>query len=268
MHNTKIHHEQLANFLATAQRAATAAADIVQRKFKDRVHIKVSHKTGGEVVTEADVASEECIRTIIAADFPDHDILGEEGGLTENPASLRWFVDPLDGTENFVKGNPNFAISIALADHAYLLVGVIVAPLLNVQYEVIYGGGAYKNKQPIQVNDVANLKAADTLWCEGHEPNNTRAASLEEIVAQRVRSCARIGSAALECASVAEGTHAAYFTTGIKPWDVAAGKLLIEEAGGTVTAFDGKPYRLVAGDFLASNGRVHQQLVTLLTQQV
>ena len=252
--------------LNTAKTAALAAADILRQRFTHLEQVKVERKPSGELVTASDLESERLIQDAIARAYPTHDILGEEFGLSEKPSSLRWFIDPIDGTGNFSRGNPNFSVSIALAEGDTVLVGVIAVPMERTVYHTTRGGGAFRNDEPIHVSDDTDLAVARVLWCEGHAEHAARAKELKKRVQRRAGICERIGSAALECASVATGASAAYFTTGIRPWDIAAGKLLIEEAGGVVTDFTGNPFRLTEGDFLASNGKVHDTLVSLLKQ--
>lgn len=247
-----------------AASAASAAAILLTEKFASGGQLEIKTKPAGDIVTDADIAAETIIKEHLLRAFPDHGIVAEESGELNPAAPYRWFVDPIDGTDNFSRGNPNFAISIALAHGENLLVGIIHAPQLQEVYEAVRGSGAWRNGQPIHVSDVTELTMADILWCEGHESSKQRAQQLRQRVTAAVASCERIGSAALECANVASGNKAAYFTTAIRPWDIAAGKLLVEEAGGTVTDFNGQPFPLRVGDFLASNGHVHQAMVQLL----
>ncbi len=251
--------------LDVAVEAARAAGDVVRAYFEKKTTIEVRRKPWGEIVTNVDEESERVIREHLSKEFPTHDILGEEGGLTDHASAYRWHVDPIDGTTNFVRGNPNFSISIALATGDDLVVGVILAPMLKAMYTATAGGGAYANGIRLHVNNDGDLAIARVLWCEGNAKNAERAERLRHIVEQRAGICDRIGSSALECAAVASGTAAAYFTTVIRSWDVAAGKLIIEEAGGKVTNFHGEPFRLTPGDFIASNGKVHDTLVSLLS---
>lgn len=262
--NEKSMAEHYTLYLDVARQAAAAAAGILKERFEQYKDLSVSYKEGGEAVTEADTTAERCIRETIKKTLPEHDILGEEQGLHDQPSTWRWIIDPLDGTANFIKGDDNFAISIALANKKEITVAVICAPLHGVTYEAVRGQGAHKNGKPIHVNATDSLPAAKVLWCTGHIQDHTHAAKIRKKIEAAAKSCKGIGSAALECVSVAEGTHAAYASTGIKPWDVAAGSLIIEEAGGRTSLFNGKPYQLTDGEFLASNGKIHGQMVQLL----
>jgi myo-inositol-1(or 4)-monophosphatase len=217
----------------------------------------------GDLVTAADRASEALIVERLRAAFPRAAILGEEGGTTAGTGDERWIVDPLDGTTNYAHGYPLFCVSIAYEVRGELVAGAIYAPVLNEMYAAEHGAGATCNGAPIRVSTVAAVR--DALVCTGfmparYERNGENFARLSRC-AQAVR---RDGSAALDIAFVARGRFEAFWEFDLHPWDVAAGALLVREAGGTVSAIDGSPFRVDGGSILASNGRVHSEMSAAL----
>ncbi|HMD03145.1 MAG TPA: inositol monophosphatase family protein [Candidatus Baltobacteraceae bacterium] len=219
--------------------------------------------TRGDLVTAADRASEALISERLRAAFPQSSILGEEGANYRGSSGERWIVDPLDGTTNYAHGYPLYCVSIAYEIEAEVTCGVIYAPEIGELYSVERGGGARCNDRPLRVSCVERV--ADALVCTGFKParyerNGENFARLSR-VAQGVR---RDGSAALDLAFVAAGRFDAFWELDLSPWDVAAGALLVREAGGCVSAVDGTPFVLEAGSTLASNARVHAEMVRSL----
>jgi myo-inositol-1(or 4)-monophosphatase len=222
-------------------------------------------------VTEADGKSEEFIVGALSAAFPDHHIIGEEGGgygpaLEDTPH--HWYVDPLDATTNFAHRLPHFAVSLALSDpDLHPLLGVVYDPMRDECFKGIRGQGAMLNGRPLQVSKVSDLAQALVVtgfpydrWTA--EDNNTRRFADFVVRTQGVR---RIGSAALDLCYVAAGRCDVYWEKGPKPWDVQAGILLVEEAGGTVTDFAGKQTREAYSGtpILATNTLLHEQAVAV-----
>ncbi len=210
----------------------------------------------GDLVTIADRASETLIVERLLAGFPDSAILGEEGGTHAGTSGERWIVDPLDGTTNYAHGYPMYCVSIAYERAGEVLAGVIYAPRLGELFAAAKGRGATRNGAPIRVSAAGTLD--DALVCTGfvparYERNGANFARLSHL-AQAVR---RDGSAALDAAFVACGTFDAFWEFDLKAWDVAAGGLIVREAGGTVTAIDGSAYAVEGGSFLATNGAIH-----------
>jgi myo-inositol-1(or 4)-monophosphatase len=241
------------DFLAVAQQAARAGAAVLldyQTRFTAR------EKGPRDLVTEADLASQQCIRKILATEFPDHDFLGEEDDPQAPPAKgreYRWVVDPLDGTLNYVHGMPAFAVSIALEHRGEIVAGIVLDPLLEECFATAKGKGAWLNGKPIKVSGCsaaanALVAASFSPLVDRHSLEVTRfVAALE--ACQGVR---RLGSAALNLAYVASGRLDAYWATSVKIWDVAAGVLLVREAGGVVTHVGGGPLDLRQPELLAS----------------
>ncbi|MBD5634951.1 MAG: inositol monophosphatase [Candidatus Eremiobacteraeota bacterium] len=219
--------------------------------------------TRGALVTASDRASEALIVERILAAYPNSAILGEEGGVRSGTSDERWIVDPLDGTTNYAHGYPMYCVSIAYERAGDVLAGAIYAPVFDEMFAAEKGAGATCNGAPIRISAPARLH--DALVCTGfiparYERNGENFARLSHL-AQAVR---RDGSAALDIAYVACGRFEAFWEFDLKAWDVAAGALIVREAGGTVTAIDGSPYVVDAGSLLASNGRVHGEMLEAL----
>jgi len=213
----------------------------------------------GDLVTVADRTSERLIVDRLLAAFPESAILGEEEGARAGTSDERWIVDPLDGTTNYTHGYPFYCVSIAYERGGEVLAGAIHAPALGETFAAARGLGATRNGVPIAVSQTSTV--GDALVCTGfmpakYERNGENFARLSRI-AQAVR---RDGSAALDLAYVANGTFEAFWEFDLKPWDVAAGALIVREAGGTVSAIDGSTFAIDAGSILASNGRVHDEM--------
>ena len=223
------------------------------------------HEKGlrGDLVTSADRASEALIVARLRADFPHSGILAEEGSAHAGDGDDRWIIDPLDGTTNYAHGYPLYCVSIAYERAGEVLVGVIYAPAIDELYQVERGSGATCNGRTLRSSSVAGVAGA--LVCTGFMPagfdrNATQFASLSRL-AQAVR---RDGSAALDLAFTAAGRFEAFWEFDLHAWDVAAGVLLVREAGGTVSAIDGSAFALEAGSVLASNGHIHAEMVAAL----
>jgi myo-inositol-1(or 4)-monophosphatase len=241
---------------------------------------RVSYKGRTDLVTEYDVRSEEVCRRIIGEAFPDHALVGEEKGRSGTRwAEYTWYLDPLDGTTNFAHGHPFFAVSIGLFGPGEAgggnqpLVGVVNAPMLGELYWGRAGGGAFRRqiipgRGPVErrlaVTDTDQLRQAmlnTGFPYDVHERGGELLYPFGRLLhdAQTVR---RAGSAALDIAYVAAGLADAFWETGLKAWDVAAGLLLLSEAGGRVSDYRGRPYRLGrSGDLLGSNGRLHETIL-------
>jgi len=177
---------------------------------------------------------------------------------------ILWIVDSLDGTGNYSNHNPFFAVCLALMHRGELTLGVIYAPALNELYLAERDKGAYLNGVKLEVSTIGDLNRSYIIYCEGGSKDRDRTGILLHNVYPHVTDIRKLGSAGLETAWVASGRGEAYFTTAIEPWDVAAGVLLIEEAGGMVSDFGGNPWKSEQGDFLFSNRLVHEPLLELI----
>lgn len=252
----------LERYLDVATEAALAAGGILQSYWGN---LKVVREKGrpGDLVTEADAAAEAAVLQVIQRHFPDHQILAEESGTLGNQdSSLLWAIDPLDGTTNFAHQYPFSATSIALLLEGEPIVGVVYDPFHQDLFRAAKGLGATRNRQPIQVSQVATL--SDSLLVTGFaydrretDDNNYAEFCHFTHLTQGVR---RGGSASIDLAYVACGRLDGYWERGLSPWDIAAGILLVTEAGGQVTAYDQSDLDITSGRLLATNGHIHQAL--------
>ncbi len=226
------------------------------------------HKKGPkDLVTEADIESEKQIIQTIRARFPDHGILAEESGCDQNSASpYQWIIDPLDGTTNFAHGLPIFSISIAFAVKEKTAVGIVLNPVTGELFCAVSGKGASLNGRPIRVSTTE--KVSDSLLVTGFPYD---AALHVKPLISRFEACLsasrgirRLGSAALDLCFVACGRFDGFWEENLNPWDTAAGALIAREAGGRVTDFDGNLYTTDKKQILATNGRIHKGMQSLL----
>src|ERR1700688_4202115 len=246
-------------FLEVAMEAACEAGGILMAEFARPVDI--SYKGEVDIVTQADRRSEQAIVTCLRTRFPKHAIVSEEGGGTESESPFRWHVDPLDGTTNFAHGYPCFAVSIGLEEAGELIAGVIYQPVSGELFTAAKGEGAYLNQKRIHVSPIEKL--ATSLLATGF-PSVKRSQNLNIHYywdfTLRSHGVRRDGSAAMDLASVACGRLEGFWEFGLHTWDTAAGVLLVREAGGRVTQFNGQPYQLGDRELLASNARVHSEM--------
>ena len=239
--------------------AARAAGEILRAGFGGEQSVR--YKGEVDPVTEVDERAEKKIGGMLREAFPDYGILAEEGGAMPGGGEHRWIVDPLDGTVNYAHGLPVFCVSIALERAGELVLGVVHDPMREETY-VAEGGGATLNGSPIRVTDTAEMIRA--LVATGFPyDRDTMPAALDlfarfAVVTQGMR---RLGSAALDVCYVAAGRFDAYYERGVRPWDIAAGALILEEAGGTVTDFRGEKLDLDGLEIVASNTALHPPIV-------
>jgi myo-inositol-1(or 4)-monophosphatase len=231
--------------------------------------LQVSNKGDIDLVTEADLASERLIIDRIKSHYPRHAILAEESGSAEGfdsgPSEWKWIIDPLDGTTNYAHGYPCFCVSIALERAGSIEIGVVYDPTRDEMFAAERGQGATLNERRIRVSTIDDLNSA--MLCTGfpynvrERPNFARDFSNFTMEAQAVR---RDGSAAIDLAYLACGRFDGFWEDGLKAWDVAAGVLLIEEAGGRITNFAGAPLDIYTPKVLASNGLIHDAMRRVL----
>jgi len=234
--------------------------------------LQVSNKGAIDLVTEADLASEKLIIERIRSHYPRHAILAEESGASEdsgNPsaAEWKWIIDPLDGTTNYAHGYPCFCVSIGVERAGKLELGVVYDPMRNEMFAAERGQGATLNERPVRVSKVDDLGRA--MLCTGfpynvrERPDFARDFTNFTMHAQAVR---RDGSAALDLAYIACGRFDGFWEDGLNPWDLAAGVLLIEEAGGRVTDFNGTTLDIYSAKVIASNGLIHDSMRQVLRE--
>ncbi|MEM5791008.1 MAG: inositol monophosphatase family protein [Candidatus Aenigmatarchaeota archaeon] len=233
---------------------------------KDFKKVKEYSKRGHSkaIKTIYDRASENLIKKMISAKYPEHSILSEETGYVEKNPKYLWIVDPLDGTGNFVNGNPLFSVSIAFMENNKLRYGAIYFPISNEIFFAEKEKGAFLNGRRIKVSKINELEKSYLVTCEGVERNKKRKAKLYATIISKAIDIRKLGSGSLECAWVASGRAEAYLTFKVPPWDVAAGVLLVEEAGGKVSDFKGREWSLRKCDFLASNSLIHEKVLKLI----
>ncbi|MEW5896331.1 MAG: inositol monophosphatase [Nanoarchaeota archaeon] len=256
---------------AFALALAKEAGNYLLRNFRKNSRLEQKRTLAKEMHLIYDQKSDRIISAKIKAKYPSHNILSEESGLTNRSSKYTWIIDPLDGTSNFANGNPFFAVSIALMEAQEVILGVVYAPFLKELYVAEKNKGAYiyekngkKNKKKtrkLQVSKMNNLADSYIISCGGGEKTNEKVAALYCHFYNRVKEMRKLGSAALESAYIAAGRAEAYIVATIQPWDVAAGALLIKEAGGKVTDFKGCPWNYKTADLVFSNGIIHEQVL-------
>jgi len=226
----------------------------------------IDYKGEINLVTEVDKISEEMITSKINALFPDHDILAEEFTDIDRGSDFRWIIDPLDGTTNYAHGYPYFCVSIALERLNTMTVGIVYDPMLDEMFVAEKGKGAFLNDREIHVSNtrgiIKSLLATGFPYDIREDSHNNLNYFNEMILeAQAIR---RAGSAALDLAYVAAGRFDGFWELKLNPWDIAAGWLLVEEAGGIITDMGGNDYHLESSSILASNGRIHTEMMDVL----
>ncbi len=229
---------------------------------------RIEYKGAINLVTEVDRACEELIVGAIAKRFPDDDILAEEGSGERTQSGRRWIIDPLDGTVNYAHGFPLFCVSIALEIDGALAAGVIYDPNRDECFAAEAGGGATCNGKPIHVSEASAIRQAMVATGFAYNVQEEEARdNLDHFAAfvKRARAVRRPGSAAIDLAWLACGRLDGFWELFLKPWDMAAGVLIIREAAGRVTSFDGSPYDLYGTQILASNGHLHEEMSRILS---
>jgi myo-inositol-1(or 4)-monophosphatase len=256
--------DDYAVYREVAERAAREAGRLLVGAYG---HVVAREKGPGDLVTDADVASQRLIAERLGAAFPDHTLLAEEEGAVADPSRpWRWIVDPLDGTINFAHGFPFWCVSIALEHQGELVVGVVHNPLSGDVYSAARGHGAACNGRPVHVSPTETLSAS---LISTALPTDIRADADLQMAYLRLfsigtHSVRRSGSSALNLALLAAGGLDVCYATFMNPWDAAAGVILVREAGGIVTRLAGEDYDLYRGDILATNGRVHDAALQAL----
>jgi myo-inositol-1(or 4)-monophosphatase len=252
----------LASYLETAIDIAREAGALLSTYFERRIPFEL--KGDFDLVTEADRASERLVVERLRSHFPSHSIVAEEGGGHEGSSGYRWYVDPLDGTTNFAHGYPVYNVTMGLEQDGEMLVGVVFDPNRQEMFSAERGAGAYLNNRRIRVSAARRLE--DSLVSTGF-PSRKRHLNVNihfyHQMAMATHGVRRSGSAAIDLANVACGRLEAFWEFGLNPWDMAAGILLVTEAGGRCTDMKGGPHVLTGPHLLTDNGAVHQEIVDL-----
>ncbi len=256
--------------LEIAVEAARLGGEVLMRYFRDGVEIRNKSAGGGkayDLVTDADLESESAIAQYLRNTCPEHDLLGEEalaGGRID--ADQLWVIDPLDGTNNFAHQIPHFAVSIAYYQHGRPVVGVVWNPAHEDWFTAVRGHGASHNDRPVRVSDDAALTQA-LIGCgfyyDRGEMMRSTLAAIETFFGRHVHGIRRFGTAALDLCFVGCGQFGGFFEYQLSPWDFAAGRLFVEEAGGRVTTARGAPLPLAKSSLVASNGRLHEAMIDI-----
>ncbi len=255
--------------MQTVRRVAKEAASSAGKILLDGYtrEIKVSYKGSIDLVTEIDWASEKEIIRHIRRKFPDHSILGEEGGSVPGPGSERWVIDPLDGTTNYTHHFPFFAISIGFESEGEVLYGLVYDPLRNQMFEAVKEGGATLNDNPISVSRTPRL--SQSLLVTGFSSSKPEDPERDNLpffnqLSRRVQGIRRTGSAALDLCYVAMAAVDGFWEIGLAPWDTAAGSLIVREAGGRTSDRINARHELTSPMIVASNGHIHSEIIQVL----
>jgi myo-inositol-1(or 4)-monophosphatase len=237
---------------------AREAGEIIKDGFGKNVSIE--YKTNSSnLVTEIDKKSEAYIKAFIKREFPGHGILAEESGSSNMDAEYIWVVDPLDGTTNFAHRLPIFSVSIGVQKNGKTIYGVVYHVMLDEVYSAELGAGAFRNGTPISVKDNSDLRTSLLVTGFPYDITDNPSNAMEIFSGMR-----RLGSAAIDLCYVASGIFDGFWEVHLHPWDVCAGKLIVEEAGGLITNFEGKPIDIYSPQILCSNGKIHSQMVDVI----
>ncbi|MDO3376983.1 inositol monophosphatase family protein [Geoalkalibacter halelectricus] len=249
-----------------ALRAAREGGRVLLQKFGTT--LRIERKSAVDLVTDADREAEETIVGVIRHTFPRHAILAEEADYGEKEGHYRWIIDPLDGTTNYAHAFPWFAVSIALEVEGEVVLGVVYNPAHQELFYAERGKGAFLNDVQIRVSSIGTLEESLVVTGFPYDRKHSDANNYDHFVnfQQAAQACRRVGSAALDLAYTAAGRFDGYWEMKLNPWDLAAGKLLVEEAGGRVTDFAGAPCDIFGDEILASNGLIHGPMQDLLAR--
>lgn len=256
----------LNNYLAVAREAALQAGVILKEHFGKISPSMINEKATNDYVTVVDRRSEDIIKEHIKSHFQNHNIMAEESPAERHSSPFLWIIDPLDGTMNYIHGLPSFAVSIALAIEGSLAMGLIYEPLRENIYSAIRGHGSFKNDRRIYVSSSETLSTA--LIATGF-PFRIKGVidsylRVFKDLFMRATGIRRGGSACLDLAYTAEGIFGGFFECALSPWDIAAGALLVEEAGGVVTDFEGKNQYLKTGNIIAGTKGVQREMLKII----
>jgi myo-inositol-1(or 4)-monophosphatase len=255
---------EISDELTTAIEAARKAGTIIMNNYG---RITIDYKKDRTIVTNSDIDSEKAILSILQRDFPEYSLISEESGTEEKSPEYTWVVDPLDGTTNYSIRNPFFDVSIALVKRDEPILGVVYYPFQDELFHAEKGSGAYMNDEKISVSDSDNMEKSVHTFCHASDSESTvKMAGIWKRLKLLNPKIRQIGAGALELAYVACGRLDSFMMVKMNPWDVAAGALLVSEAGGKATDFSGKEFNLSCSDVIASNGKLHEKLLGIINQ--
>ncbi len=255
--------------LSVAIEAARAAGTVLHGYIKSG--FRITHKNPINLVTDADHAAEQCVIDHIRARFPTHRVLAEERGADAQPGSrYHWIIDPLDGTTNFAHGFPVYGISIGVEYNGQGLIGVVFDPTRDELFAAQAGGGAHLNGHSISVSSIEQLDLALLVTGFAYDIRDTPNNNLNHFArfALKAQGLRRTGSAALDLCYVAAGRFDGFWEVKLSPWDMAAGVVILREAGGTVTDFGGRAHSIYQPELVASNGRIHEAMLTVIREDL
>jgi len=257
-------HDEKQRLLETAFNAARRSGEILNENFGKTKQI--SYKGRINPVTNVDLQSEAAIIDIIKSVYPEHDIITEETDIELKGTSCRWIIDPIDGTVNYAHDYPFFAVSIALEVNGTVEIGVVFNPVMDEFFYAVRGEGAFCNDEQISVSKIDTLERSLLVTGFPYDINENKYNNLPHFnhMIKHAQALRRDGSAALNLCYCAMGRFDGYWETAIAPWDIAAGTLLITEAGGTVSNLKGEPLSIFGNELIASNGKIHEQMVEQL----
>ena len=244
---------------------AREAGELIREGFGKS--FKIEFKTGeNNLVTEIDKASESLIVNFIKKNYPSHGILAEEGGSLNSNSEYIWVIDPLDGTTNFAHSLPIFAVSIGVQKNGETIAGVVYDIMSDIIYSAENNSGAYANEIKIKVSDrkILSQSMLVTGFPYDIKDNPGKAFERFELLTKESRAMRRLGSAAIDFCYVAKGVFDGFWEVHLHPWDICAGKLIVEEAGGMVSDFKGKPIDIFSKKILSTNGKIHNQIIKLM----
>jgi myo-inositol-1(or 4)-monophosphatase len=252
--------------LQVALEAALKAGSYLKENYNDIQRPKVEFKGEIDLVTKCDKESQEIICSILAENFPHHSILAEEDLSIEKEKELLWLIDPLDGTTNFAHSLPVFSVSIAFFQEGAPLVGVVYIPMLKEMFHAVNSGGAFLNQKKITVSqekDLGNSVLATGFPYDCRESKQNNLGNFSKFLV-KARAIRRWGVASIDLSYVAAGRFEGFWEPKLKPWDTAAGMLIVQEAGGKVTDYSGNPFDPFMKEILASNGHIHNQMFQVI----
>ncbi len=261
-------NSHFSEFLKTGVTAARLAGDIILKNLGQLSKADIETKQASDFVTKVDRWSEAVIIQTIRERFPSHSFLAEETIKQDSSADFRWIIDPLDGTTNFIHGFPMFSVSIALSYRNAIIIAVVFDPLKDELFHAVKGQGAFLNNKPVSVSGITALQ--NCLIATGFPFREKEMLELYldafRKIFDKVSDIRRAGSAALDLAYIAAGRCEGFFELNLSPWDVAAGSLIIQEAGGAVTDFGGGDEYLSSGNIVAGNREIQTRLLEIIKQ--
>lgn len=247
---------------------AHAGGREVMRYFRGDAGVR--SKEAGNLVSKADLAAEEAILSRIRSWFPDEAIMSEESLAETQRAERLWIVDPLDGTNNFAHGLPYFAVSVAYWEGGQPMFGAVLNPVSDELFSASSGEGSFCNGRRLKVSAERSLDqclVATGFYYDRGEPMRQTLAHIEQLFYAGIHGIRRFGAAALDLCTVASGSYGAFFEHHLSPWDFAAGRLIVEEAGGRVSDYVGNPLGVEASTVLATNGLLHEKMMRTLAER-